>query len=180
MKEYISQISKDSGRGSLTSDTLHSPGTDRKSVELFSVEEELSGLQHSNNSNHKASSDHNKNQQILDPYYSRVTLDVIPHMETQFRQETFNQNITAAPVSFPSIQNRYSHSSDRFSLVSQTTSTNTLGYRSSSEEKMLLNLNADDNEDGYKDLNGRCKSLDAVCTRSCHGNHEILLLSRKK
>ena len=174
-KEYISQISKDSGRSSLTSDTLHSPGIDGKSVELFSVEEESSGLRHSNNSNHKTSSDHNKNQQILDPYYSRVTIDVIPHMETQFRQEAFNQNITAAPVraSFPSIQNRYSHSSDRFSLVSQTTSTNTLGYKSSSEEKMLLNLNADDNEDGYKDLDGRCKSLDAVCTRSLHDDDNL-------
>lgn len=163
----------------MTSYTLHSPGIDGKSVELFSVEEESSGLPHSNNSNHKASSDHNKNQQILDPYYSRVTMDtMIPHIETQFRQEAFNQNITAAPVraSFPNIQNRYSHSSDRFSLASQTTSTNTLGYKSSSEEKMLLNLNADDNEDGYKDLDGRCKSLDAVCTRSFHGNHIILLL----
>jgi hypothetical protein len=55
-KEYISQISKDSGRSSLTSDTLHSPGIDGKSVELFSVEEESSGLRHSNNSNHKTSS----------------------------------------------------------------------------------------------------------------------------
>ncbi|CAC5372177.1 unnamed protein product [Mytilus coruscus] len=154
---YFSQVSKDSGRFSLTSDALQSPEVDGK-PDLFPVAEESRG----ENNKHK-SRDNQKKSITLDPDYSKMALDSdIPH-DHAFRQEAFPRNIIAAPAiraSYPNVNQMYNNF-DRQSQSSQKISNKTLSsYRSSSDEKMLFDGKTD--EDGYMDVNERSKSVENV------------------
>ncbi|XP_063434427.1 uncharacterized protein LOC134715849 [Mytilus trossulus] len=154
---YSSQVSKDSGRFSLTSDALQSPEIDGK-PDLFPVAEEC--REDKNKHNHK------KNIP-LDPDYSKMALDsgTIQHDHT-FRQEAFSQNIIAAPAiraSCPNVNQQYNRC-DRQSQSSQKISINTLSsYPSSSDEKMLFDGKTD--EDGYMDANERSKSVEVLYSK---------------
>ncbi|VDI60441.1 cytokine receptor domeless, partial [Mytilus galloprovincialis] len=153
---YSSQVSKDSGRFSLTSDALQSPEIDGK-PDLFPVAEE------SRDEKNK----HNQKKSIpQDPDYSKMALDSGTIHDHAFRQEAFPQSIIAAPAiraSYPNVNQHY-NSCNRQSQSSQKISNNTLSsYRSSSDEKMLFDGKTD--EDGYMDVNERSKSVEVLYSK---------------
>ncbi|XP_076097983.1 uncharacterized protein LOC143068096 isoform X1 [Mytilus galloprovincialis] len=153
---YSSQVSKDSGRFSLTSDALQSPEIDGK-PDLFPVAEE----------SREDKNKHNQKKSIQqDPDYSKMALDSGTIHDHAFRQEAFPQNIIAAPAiraSYPNVNQHY-NSCNRQSQSSQKISNNTLSsYRSSSDEKMLFDGKTD--EDGYMDVNERSKSVEVLYSK---------------